>query len=98
MDNQQDDQLTEELTQFFISELARKIEKFDKDLSDHNKEEVTRFGHSLKGTAGSYGFPQFSQMGSEIEEAGKIEQWEKIENLKKQIVHEFKLLGERYEA
>ena len=59
---------------------------------------MTRFGHSLKGTAGSYGFPEFSKLGAEIEKAGEAGEWGKIEILQKRIVEEYKLLGEKDET
>jgi CheY-like chemotaxis protein len=88
-----DDALMAELTEFFIEDLGKKIKKFKKDIKERNQEEVTRFGHSLKGTAGSYGFPQFSILGKELEDAGKSGEWEKIHALRQSLLNEYKQLG-----
>jgi len=90
---QSDDDVMAELTSFFVSDLGQRIQQFKEDVVNKNKDEIVRFGHSLKGTAGSYGFPQFSKLGGEIEIAGKSGEWEKIMNLKKSILDEYKLLG-----
>jgi len=94
----QEDELMAELTNFFISDLGQRIEQFNEDVTKHNQSEVIRFGHSLKGTAGSYGFPKFSKLGAEIEKAGEAGEWGKIKTLQKRIIEEYKLLGEKHEA
>jgi CheY-like chemotaxis protein/signal transduction histidine kinase len=89
---QEDDPLMAELTQFFISDLAQRINKFDADLKAKNIDEVVRFGHSLKGTAGSYGFPEFSKIGGEIERYGKEGDWEMIQSLRKRLLDEYRVI------
>ena len=94
----QEDPLMAELIGFFISDLGQRIEQFNEDVINQNTDEVIRFGHSLKGTAGSYGFPQFSKLGGEIETAGNSGEWNKIEVLHQCILKEYELLGETHEA
>ena len=98
VEKNQEDELMAELTSFFISDLGQRIEQFNEDIVKRNQSEVIRFGHSLKGTAGSYGFPKFSKLGAEIEKAGEAGEWKKIETLQKRIIEEYKLLGEKHEA
>lgn len=88
----EDDPLMAELTQFFISDLAQRIQKFDADIKSRNIDEVVRFGHSLKGTAGSYGFPEFSKIGGEIEKIGKEGNWEAILQLQKRLQDEYRII------
>ena len=92
----EEDPLMAELTEYFVKDLEKRIKKFNDDLMKHDQDEVTRFGHSLKGTAGSYGFPKFSALGCEIEKAAKAGEWEKVEELQKSITKEYELLGEKY--
>jgi CheY-like chemotaxis protein/signal transduction histidine kinase len=87
-----DDPLMAELTQFFISDLAQRIKKFNDDIQTRNVDEVVRFGHSLKGTAGSYGFPEFSKIGGEIEKVGKEGKWETILSLQKRLIDEYRII------
>ena len=91
--SKEEDEMMAELAKFFVTDLGQRIQQFDLDVTSKNKDEVVRFGHSLKGTAGSYGFPKFSNIGSHIEKEGMEEHWEKITVLQKQLVDEYKLLG-----
>jgi YesN/AraC family two-component response regulator len=93
-----EDDLMAELTEFFISDMGQRIEQFKVDVAVQNSDEVIRFGHSVKGTAGSYGFPKFSKTGGEIEKAGQEGDWKKIKELCDQIVNEYKLIGEVHEV
>jgi CheY-like chemotaxis protein/HPt (histidine-containing phosphotransfer) domain-containing protein len=88
-ENSEDDLMMKELTQFFISDLGQRMEQFTHDIANKNLEEVVRFGHSLKGTGGSYGFPEFSKIGSEIEKEGKEGSWERIKILHKKLIEEY---------
>ena len=88
----EEDEIMAELTSFFINDLGQKLEQFHVDISEKNRESVVRFGHSIKGTAGSYGFPEFSKIGDAIEKAGGEEQWEKIEVLQQQLLKEYNKL------
>lgn len=81
-----DDAIMAELTQFFIEDLGERMKKFITDVETQVQDEVVRFGHSLKGTGGSYGFPEFSKIGAAIEDAGKAGEWDKIATLKDQLV------------
>jgi CheY-like chemotaxis protein/HPt (histidine-containing phosphotransfer) domain-containing protein len=97
-DHSDEDSLMAELVDYFVNDLGKRLKKFNTDLAERNRDEVVRFGHSLKGTAGSYGFPQISKIGGEIETAGTEEAWDKIEKLHKLILKEYKELGEMHEA
>ncbi|MBN2103868.1 response regulator [bacterium] len=85
-ETEEDDAIMAELTQFFIEDLGERMKKFLTDVETKVQDEVVRFGHSLKGTGGSYGFPEFSKIGAAIEDAGKAGEWEKVTTLKDQLV------------
>jgi CheY-like chemotaxis protein len=89
---EEDDPLMAELTQFFITDLAQRLKKFNVDIQAQNMDEVVRFGHSLKGTAGSYGFPEFSKIGGEIEKVGKEGKWDVILSLQKRLLDEYRII------
>ncbi|HHS12746.1 MAG TPA: response regulator [bacterium] len=95
---EEEDPLMAELTEFFVSDLGQRIEQLKEDLTSGNKSEIIRFGHSLKGTAGSYGFPKFSRLGGEIETAGQKGEWKKVSELSDQIIEEYKAIGVKHEA
>jgi len=89
---EEEDPLMAELTQFFITDLAQRLKKFNEDILAENVDEVVRFGHSLKGTAGSYGFPEFSKIGGEIEKAGNEGKWDVILSLQKRLLDEYRII------
>ncbi len=93
-----EDPLMAELTSFFISDLGQRLEQFKEDVAIKNKDEVVRFGHSLKGTAGSYGFQKFSDIGGQIEDAGNQDSWDRIDELKKEIIEAYRYIGVTDEA
>ena len=88
----EEDEIMAELTSFFINDMGQRLEQFNMDISEKNIESVVRFGHSIKGTAGSYGFPEFSKIGDAIEKAGGEQAWEKIETLHQQLLKEYNKL------
>jgi HPt (histidine-containing phosphotransfer) domain-containing protein len=85
-ESSEEDAIMVELTQFFIEDLGIRLKKFLSDVETKAKDEVIRFGHSLKGTGGSYGFPQFSKIGAAIEDAGRDGKWDAISTLKDELV------------
>jgi CheY-like chemotaxis protein/signal transduction histidine kinase len=89
----EEDPMMAELARFFISDLGQRLEQFNEDMSNRNLLEVTRFGHSLKGTGGSYGFPQFTAIGASIEKAGQAADWIKLEEFQKTLLEEYKRVG-----
>jgi len=89
---EEEDSMMAELVEFFISDLGERLKKFETDIEERNLPEVTRFGHSLKGTGGSYGFPHFSKIGAEIENAGHASDWDTILKVKKTLIKEFEAL------
>ena len=89
----EEDPMMAELTEFFINDLGERLTKFDEDIEKRDLDEVTRFGHSLKGTGGSYGFPQFSEVGGGIETAGHESDWDTILKLRDTLLKEYDALG-----
>ncbi len=88
------DPMMQELQEFFKEDITKKVKKFKEDFKEKDIDEVIRFGHSLKGTAASYGFPQFSKIGKEIEDTGREGDWEKLKELKEVVISEYENLME----
>jgi PAS domain S-box-containing protein len=61
----------EELIPQFIENIRNDLKEIKKVLSEGDMNGVQRFGHTLKGTGGSYGFDMISKVGEAIEEAAK---------------------------
>ena len=94
----EEDSMMAELARFFISDLGQRLEQLDDDMSTRNLEEVTRFGHSLKGTGGSYGFPTFTEIGGKIESAGLEGDWTTIEIYHQKLIEEYKRVAAENET
>jgi len=54
----------------FLENRRRDVEQITRWVQEGKYEELTRLGHTLKGTGGGYGFTEISAIGKDIEEAG----------------------------
>ncbi|WP_337288539.1 Hpt domain-containing protein [Candidatus Methylomirabilis sp.] len=53
----------------FLENRRRDVEQITRMVQEGKYEDLTRLGHTMKGTGGGYGFPEISEIGREIEEA-----------------------------
>ncbi len=53
----------------FLENRRRDVEAIARLVQAGNYEELTRLGHTMKGTGGGYGFTEISEIGRGIEEA-----------------------------
>ena len=53
----------------FSENRRRDVETITRLVQEGNHEELTRLGHTMKGTGGGYGFAEISEIGRGIEEA-----------------------------
>jgi HPt (histidine-containing phosphotransfer) domain-containing protein len=70
-----------ELRTAYIISLANKAERLAQALSSKDFETVERLGHQLKGSGSTYGFPEISALGAQLEAAGEDRQWTVAESL-----------------
>jgi HPt (histidine-containing phosphotransfer) domain-containing protein len=54
----------------FLENRRRDVAHIKRLIQDGKYEELTRLGHTMKGTGGGYGFTEISAIGKAIEEAG----------------------------
>jgi len=71
----------EELIPDFMEQAKNDLEVMNKALADRDSESLRRIGHSLKGSALMYSLSHMGNMGMTIEEAAKIEDFKKIEEV-----------------
>ena len=60
-----------ELRGAYLRSLSQKVQALHTAAAARNFNEVLRHGHQLKGSGRSYGFPEVSDIGTRIEEAGQ---------------------------
>lgn len=71
----------EDLVPGYLEHRQKDIELIKQFLSGRNFSEIQRIGHSMKGSGGGYGFDEISRIGKGIEEAAKLGDQNKIEQL-----------------
>lgn len=58
-------------------------------LKERNKDELYRFGHTLKGSCFQFGFDETAQLGIELMGCSKEENWNKALDLEQKIKQSF---------
>jgi HPt (histidine-containing phosphotransfer) domain-containing protein len=69
----------------FLATRERDIEIITIALENNDFPTIKRIGHNLKGEGGSYGFNAITTIGTQMEEAAKEEDSEKISDLLNQL-------------
>jgi DNA-binding NtrC family response regulator len=60
-----------ELVPFFLDRRQADLGAIKRFLTEENFEEIATLGHNIKGSSASYGFPKLSQLGAQMEDAGR---------------------------
>lgn len=81
-----DEELLDELLDDFLVFADEILLDLDKAVKEGNHAMVRNSGHTLKGTAANLSLPNLSQVGLEIESAGKNEQSENYQHLFNRLV------------
>jgi HPt (histidine-containing phosphotransfer) domain-containing protein len=69
-----DNKAFEELKKQYISSFPEKVELLLHALESKDYQTIENFGHRLRGSGMSYGYPELSKIGTEIELAGNLAQ------------------------
>ncbi len=88
-----DQEFMEELKQEFIQKLKDEFPKIPELLKENNFSEIRRIAHDIKGTAGTFGFDEGSEIAKELQYASENKDPEKIEELVKKLNNYFKEQG-----
>lgn len=59
--------VVEDYVREYLEGFEDKLVQLGVAIADHDSQQVKTFGHRLKGTGGTYGFPVLSEIGGEIE-------------------------------
>ncbi|MBK7875096.1 MAG: response regulator [Planctomycetes bacterium] len=68
---EEDDPELAELVQLFVADLSRDLEKLTRALEAGDLKQVAFLAHQLKGSAGSYGFPELTRQAARLESCAK---------------------------
>lgn len=77
----------EQLKSSYLQSLAEKLRALETAVAARNFKEIVLYGHQLKGSGRSYGFPEISDIGTRIEEAGLGHQGTILEALIIELAH-----------
>jgi HPt (histidine-containing phosphotransfer) domain-containing protein len=61
----------QELVPLFLDRRRADLGAIKQLLAEENFDEITTLAHNIKGSSASYGFPELSRLGAEIENAGR---------------------------
>lgn len=75
----------------FLKNREKEIANIIESIKTKNYTELTRIGHSMKGSCGGYGFYILSELGKKIEEAAKSQNEKSLSNL----IEEYKSIIKR---
>jgi DNA-binding response OmpR family regulator len=91
LSNSEKEQMTKELRKYFINSLANKRETLRQSLQHKNRELLRLVVHELKGTSGTVGFHNITDICREIEEvlASSENSWSGIELKCKSLIESF---------
>ena len=79
------DPMLAELAQRFLSRCKNTATEFRQALESRDWIVARRIGHSLFGTASSFGFDELAAIGKEIEEAARLEDANALERLAERL-------------
>ena len=92
-----DDAVTAEILEFhalYLEYLRGEIDTFRSFLARRDLKEIRELGHRLKGSGGSYGFCQISELGEEIQYLPDSSGWEDVETLLHQLEEMYERIAE----
>jgi CheY-like chemotaxis protein/HPt (histidine-containing phosphotransfer) domain-containing protein len=75
----------EDLIPDFMDNMKKEVDNIGALLVKDDMKEIQRIGHSMKGTGGSYGFDEITEIGREIEESAKTGDKEAIIKLNNRL-------------
>lgn len=77
-----DDPVLQELLPEFLASWQRDLRMLlPTFVADRNREELYRFGHTLKGSARQFGFEHLAALGAEIMEAAQQQRWDIVSQI-----------------
>ena len=88
-----DQEFMEELKQEFIQKLKDEFPKIPELLEKGNFMEIRRIAHDIKGTAGTFGFDEGSEIAKELQYASENQEAEKVNEFMKKLSDYFKEKG-----
>lgn len=88
-------QLIEDLIPEFMELLKEMLDELQEAITRHDLKNIQYISHSIKGTAGMYGFLQISEIAALIEQASQNQQHHKISQLFNQIAASYQQINTR---
>ncbi len=84
------DEILKELLPEFIDDWEKELdEKYDKLISEKNEKDMYRLAHTLKGSGYQFGLNELGDMGVELMEVCKKNDWKAVEEMGIQIKNSF---------
>lgn len=78
-------QLIQDLLPEFFENLSEMLDELNKAIAERDQEAILSCSHSIKGTAGMYGYMNISELAAQLEKAGREKAYNKLPTLFKQL-------------
>jgi chemotaxis protein histidine kinase CheA len=70
----------DDLNKEYFEDVLSKIETFKRDIENKNIYSIMLFVHKLKGSGSTFGFPEFTEIGTDMENILKDIDWDKFKS------------------
>jgi len=78
-------QLIQDLLPEFFESLSEMLDELNQAIGEKNQEAILSCSHSIKGTAGMYGYMNISELAAQLEKAGREKAYNKLTTLFRQL-------------
>ena len=86
------------LKEHYLKSFPSKLELLSAAIRENDFESIQRLGHQLRGSGSSYGFPEITAIGSEIEAAGELKQSYQLNILLGSLESTIKRIADGFQA
>lgn len=76
----------------YLNSMQEKLNQLDEFVAKEAYGDISTFGHRIAGSGASYGFPQITDLGREIEHAGEIKDLNAVKKLQTKLAKEIIIL------
>ena len=79
----------------YLKSLEVKLDQLNTMICKQSYDEISRIGHNMAGSGGSFGFPKISELGAAIENAGEVKDLDAVKKLQVRLYQEIKILQQK---
>jgi HPt (histidine-containing phosphotransfer) domain-containing protein len=85
-DTEKEDEFLQQLTKDYLRDMLTELNSVESKISQREGTVLATFGHTLKGSGAMFGFPEISQLGIQIEDEARAENWNGVRDTTKKLI------------